>query len=134
MYAAQTTHAIDGGRELDSIDIELKLSIIKRLHAKWMMEVYNEMTSAEGKEVCLKMMGWEVSGIKGAVEFGVTKLPNLDPFDDIDSMLEEDCNDIPVIDSSAVLRTLSYIPSGHEIGSGDDDDDGGEEWIDEQNE
>ena len=46
-------------------------------------------------------------------------------------MLEEDCNDIPVIDSSAILRAVSYIPSDHEIGSGDDDD---EEWIDEQNE
>ena len=104
---------MDDGRELDSIDIELKLSIIKPLHAKWVMEVYNEMTSAEGKEVCLK--GWEVFGIKGAVELGVTNLPNLDQFDDIETKLEEDCNDIPVIDSSAILRAVSYIPSDHEI-------------------
>ena len=135
-YPAQITHAMDDSRELDYIDIELKLSIIKPLHAKWMIEVYNKMTSAEGKEVCLK--GWEVSGIKGAVELGVTKLPDLDPFDDIDSMLEEDYNDIPVIDSSAILRAVMYIPSDHEIGSGDDDDDDDddddEEWIDEQNE
>ena len=119
-YAAQITHAIEDGRELDSIDIELQLSIIKPLHAKWMMIVYNEMTPAEGKEVCLKR--WEVSGITGAVELGVTKLPNFDPFDDIDPMLEEDCYDIPVIDSSAILRAVSYIPSDHEIGSGDDDE------------
>ena len=33
-YAAQITHAMDDGRELDSIDLELKLSIIKPLHAK----------------------------------------------------------------------------------------------------
>ena len=71
-YAAQITHAMDDGQELDSVDTELKLSIIKPLHG-----VYNEMMSAEGKEVCPK--GWEVSGIKGAVELGVTKLPNLDP-------------------------------------------------------
>ena len=131
-YAAQVTHAMDDGRELDSIDIDLKLSIIKPLHTKWMMEVYNEMTSAERKEVCLK--GWEVSGIKGAVELGVTKLPNLDLFDDINLMLEEDCNDIPVIDSSAILRAVPHIPSDHEIESGHDDDDDDEEWIDEQNE
>ena len=133
-YAAQITHAMDDSRELDSIDIELKLSVIKPFHAKWMMEVYNEMTSAEGKEVCLK--GWEVSGIKGAVELGVTKLPNLDQFDDIDPMLIEDCNDIPVIGSSGILRAVSYIPSDYEIGSDDDDDDDDddEEWIDEQNE
>ena len=112
---------MDDGRELDSIDVEMELSIIKPLHAKWMMEVYNEMTSAEGKEVCLKR--WEVLGIKGAVGLGVTKLPNLDPFDDIDQMLKEDCNDIPVIDSSVILRAVLYIPSDDEIGSGDDDDD-----------
>ena len=59
-YTAQITHDMDDGWELDSIDIKLQISIIKQskqsLHAKWMMEVYSEMTSAEGKEVCLK--GW----------------------------------------------------------------------------
>ena len=60
------------------------------------------------------LKGWEVSGIKGAVEHGVTKLPNLDPFDDIDPTLEEDCNDIPVIDSSQYLgQFCTYQPSGH---------------------
>ena len=57
--------------------------------------------------------------------------------DDIDPMSEEDWNDISVIDSSAILRAVSYIPSDHEIGSGgdddDDDDDDDEEWIDERN-
>ena len=42
---------MDDGQELDSIDVELELSIVKPFHAKWLMEVYNEMTSAEGKEV-----------------------------------------------------------------------------------
>ena len=68
---------------------------------KWLIEVYKELSSAEGKEVCLKR--WEVSDIKDAVELAVTKLWNLDPFDNIDLMLEEDCNDIPVIDFSAIL-------------------------------
>ena len=54
-------------------------------------------------------------------------------------MLEEDCNDIPVIDSSVILWAVSYIPSDDEIGSvhdddDDDDDDDDEELIDEQNE
>ena len=129
---AQIMQTMDGGRELDSIVIELKLSVIKPLHAKRMMEVYNEMTSAEGKQVCLK--GWEVSGVKGTVALGVTNLPNLDPLDDNDPLLEEDCTDIPVIDSSTILREVFSIPSNHEIESGDDDDDhDDEEWIDEQN-
>ena len=66
-------------------------------------------------------------------------LSNLDPFCNTDWILEEDCNDCDeVIDSSAILRAVSYMPSDHETGSGNDDDDDDEEekeeWIDEQNE
>ena len=66
-------------------------------------------------------------------------LSNLDPVCNTDSILEEDCNDCDeVIDSSAILRAVSYMPSDHETGSGNDDDDDDEEeeeeWIDEQNE
>ena len=66
-------------------------------------------------------------------------LSNLDPFCNTDSILEEDCNDCDeVIDSSAILWAVSYMPSDHETGSGNDDDDDDEEekeeWIDEQNE
>ena len=131
-YTAQITHAMDDDRDIDSIDIESKLSIIKPFHAKWMIKALNEMTSAGEKELCLKE--WEVSGIKDAVELGVIKLLNLDPFDDIDSVLEEDCNALPIIDSSAIFRPVSYISSDHEIGGGDDDDDNDDKkWIDEQN-
>ena len=50
-------------------------------------------------------------------------LSNLDPFGNTDSILEEDCNDCnEIIDSSAILRAVSYIPSDHETGSGDDDE------------
>ena len=43
------------------------------------------MTSNEGKQVCLK--GWQVAGIKNAVAKGMSGLPSLDPFNDIDPML-----------------------------------------------
>ena len=124
-YANQITNALDEGQELDSIDIELKLSIIKPLHAQWIMEMYNAMTSAEGKETCIK--GWKVAGIKEAVELGVSKLPSLDPFEDIDPMLEEDSN-ISTIDSSMILQAATYIPNDLVVESDDDD----EEWVDEQ--
>ena len=52
--------------------------------------MYNEMTLDEGRKVCLK--GWEVSGIKAAVKQGLSKLPCLDPFSDIDPMVENDCD------------------------------------------
>ena len=57
-YRDQVTQAMDKGQELEQIEIPLKLSIVKPLHAKWLIEMYNEMTSADGKQVCLK--GWQV--------------------------------------------------------------------------
>ena len=40
-YTVQITHAMEDGGQLDSIDIEFRLSIIKPLHAKWTMKVYS---------------------------------------------------------------------------------------------
>ena len=47
--------------------------------------MYKEMTSAEGRQVCLK--GWQVASIKDAVGQGLSKLSCLDTFEDIDPML-----------------------------------------------
>ena len=59
---------MEKGQELEQIEIPLKLLLVKPLHAKWLIEMYNEMTSADGKKVCLK--GWQVAGIKDAVTQG----------------------------------------------------------------
>jgi len=72
---------MDKGVPLEEIDIPLKLSMIKPLHAKRLLEMYNHMTSAEGKKVCIK--GWQVAGIKEAVDKGLARLTSLDPFEDI---------------------------------------------------
>ena len=43
------------------------------LHAKWFIEMYNHMTDEDGRKVCMK--GWEVPGIKEAVEKGLAGFP-----------------------------------------------------------
>ena len=53
-YTEQTTQAMDADQKLNSVDIKLKLSINKPLHAKWVIELYNEMTSGDDRELCLK--------------------------------------------------------------------------------
>ena len=57
---------MEEGKEMETIEVPLKLSNIMLLHVKWLMEMYNEMTSDEGRKVCLKV--WEVSRIKAAIE------------------------------------------------------------------
>ena len=84
-YADQITRALDEGKDLNNIEVSLKLSVVKPLHAKWIIEMYDHMTSTAGKAVCLK--GWEVTGMLGAVKKGLKELaPRIDPFNDIDPL------------------------------------------------
>ena len=80
--------ALDEDKDIKDIKISLKLSIVKPLHAKWLIEMYNQMTSSEGRDVCLK--DWKVAGISDAAEKDLDGLPNLDPFHDIDPLATSD--------------------------------------------
>ena len=73
---------------MKDIDSSLKLSVVKPLHAKWLIEMYNHMTSSEGKGICLK--GWKVAGILDATEKGLDGLQNLNPFHGIDTLATSD--------------------------------------------
>ena len=85
-YADQIDQALDAGTALSNIEVSLRLSTVKLLHAKWILQVYNHMTSAEGKKVCLK--GWDNAGISDAVRKGLKGMAHIDPFHDIDSLAE----------------------------------------------
>ena len=85
-YADYVQREMDGNRfkSMEEIDIGLKFSVLKPLHASWLIELFNHMTSPAGKAVPLK--GWEVAGITDAVKKGTSGLPSLDPFHDIDPL------------------------------------------------
>ena len=68
-YSDQVIRALDEGKGIKDVEISLKLSIVKPLHVKWLIEMYNHMTSSEGRDVCLK--GWKVTGILDATEKGL---------------------------------------------------------------
>ena len=53
-YSTQVTQALDMGKEIDEIEVPLKLSILKPLHAKWFIEMYNHTTEENGRKVCMK--------------------------------------------------------------------------------
>ena len=75
---------MDPVKSIEEIDIDLKLSVLKSLHASWLTELFNHMTSPAGKAVSLK--GWEVAVITDAVKKGTSGLPSLDTFHDIDPL------------------------------------------------
>ena len=45
---------MDAGVPAESIDVNLKLTSLKALHASWLIELYNVLTTADGREAVLK--------------------------------------------------------------------------------
>ena len=90
------------------IDVRLQLTILKPLHASWIIQLYDEMTSEEDGRVILK--GWEKAGISDGVKMGLSNLPPLDPFQQIfplDSLPNLTCQPIaPPIDRWHEGRTV----------------------------
>ena len=87
MDAEKIREELDKGLELESIEVKMPLTVMKPLHAKWLSEMYNVMTSEQGKDVIAS--GWEASGICEAIKIGLLKLPSLDPFKDISPIVDE---------------------------------------------
>ena len=79
---------LDDGKELHDINIDLKLSKLKPFHAEWLVELYNQMSTAEVQKIIHS--AWKASGITEAMKAGKASLQPLDPFHDIDPMVELD--------------------------------------------
>ena len=60
-YSGQISEELQSGTPLEDALVELRLSILKPLHASWVVDFYNLMISADDKEVILN--GWEAAGI-----------------------------------------------------------------------
>ena len=87
-FAKQITDGVNSGKDPGSIEVPLQLSILKPLQAKWIIKLYDEMTSSSGKEVILK--GWERAGITDGIKMGSSKLPTLDPFHELDPLVRNE--------------------------------------------
>ena len=66
---------------MDDVEIDYRLSVLKSLHAKWLISLYDYMSSPEGKAVVSD--AWKKSGIYDAITMGSNKFPVLDPFSEI---------------------------------------------------
>ena len=103
----------------DEIEVKLNLTTFKPLHAAWIMEFYDLMTSNRGKSVIKK--GWNASGIIGVIESGLANLPSIDPFADMDPLITEpkiSNNESPIPEEEIVER--GYARDWH--------DNSDEEW------
>ena len=60
---------LDAGKSLDEISVKFKLTTMKPLNAKKVIDVFNQLSSFERKKVILA--GWKASGISDALERGL---------------------------------------------------------------
>ena len=54
--------------ELDDIRVDYRPSVLKPLHAKWLVEIHNHMFIDEGKEIVAN--GWKKADIFNAIKLG----------------------------------------------------------------
>ena len=79
----------------EKIEVDLGLSVIKSLHATWLVSLYNHLNGCEGKHHIPK--GWEKANIALVANGKMQLLPD-DPFEDsIPITLWWECNVCAII-------------------------------------
>ena len=76
-YTNEVKKQLDEGTEVYEIDIPLKLSILKPIHGRWLLELYDHLRN--NKKIIIN--GFESAGITEAV---TQELPDEDPFANLD--------------------------------------------------
>ena len=84
-YSSQVSNQLQEGKSLESVQIPLKLSIIKPIHTGLIVEFYKYMATEEGMKYIYS--GWRASKITDAIRMGKSNLSPIDPFNDLDPML-----------------------------------------------
>ena len=59
--AAYKKNRVDDGISIEDVHVGLQLTNIKPIHAGWLVEFYNHMTTSKGKEIIDN--GWKAAGI-----------------------------------------------------------------------
>ena len=72
---------------LEDVEVKLQLMKLKSFQVVWITKFLNEMATSKGSEITGS--GWNASGIKDAIKLGTGKLPSLDPFEELDPMMNE---------------------------------------------
>ncbi|PFX11493.1 hypothetical protein AWC38_SpisGene24750 [Stylophora pistillata] len=69
----------DPQRDVTTIEVDLKLSTLKPIHAKLLMSIYEFLQGEKGRKIILN--GWKAAGITEAVESARKgRIPTQDPF------------------------------------------------------
>ena len=87
-YSQKFWKELESGKDLNDIDIKLTLTILKPLHASWLTNLHDYVTSQKGAEIIFN--GWQSSSITEPIVKGTKNLENLDPFVSVDLFEHDD--------------------------------------------
>ena len=74
-YSTAVQQQLQSGKSAEEIEVNLRMSVIKPLHAQWLVNIYTYFTSAShGRDI--------KAGISGLLD-GTTTLPPENPFEQI---------------------------------------------------
>lgn len=128
-YADQISKQLNDVVKIDEVDVKLRLTTLKPLHAQWVVDFYDEMTTSKGKSIIES--GWRAAGITDAIQLGSKNLPPIDPFQEIDPLCESSPVENQQLQSVCGL-TLEEKQIGYSERTDDDEnDDSGEDDEDE---
>ena len=119
-FANQLRMELDCGKSLDDINIKFLLSTMKPVHAGWLIDAYNKLSSSDGKSLILS--GWKAAGISEALEKGLAGFSRgiLDPYSDIDPFDQEEIDFN--ITSIVTVPSEEYVEQERVINENDSDD------------
>ena len=127
-YSKQIEKELSLNKRVEDINIQFNLTTIKPLHAEWLVQFYNHITSSDGREIILN--GWKASGIYDAVHMGYDALESLDPFQDISPLPEANSGDTrPITD---IIHVPAPLKEGFINPRADDEFEEGEEYVREE--
>ena len=125
-YSNKIHRQPDEGKQIDQVEVLLRLSVLKPLHAKWIIEFYDDMATPKGKDVIAN--GWKSSGITETLERGKNDFDNLDPFSDIEPLVDSTPHSTDT--GQQILSAAEIEMIGYQRSDFNDDDDEKEIWED----
>ena len=106
----------------ENIEMKFHLTEIKPIHAKWITQFYDYMSTEDGSKVIIN--SWKKSGISDAFTNGSSSLPSLDPFQTIAPLPQLDGEPSETIYPSNVSQDFVNVRED------DDDSDWGDNDVD----
>ena len=112
------------------VNIQFRLTTLKPLHAKRLLEFYNQITSETSAEIISN--GWKAAGIYDVLKMGAAALSSLHPFQDTSPLPGNDADDTSGI--SDVVNVAVEVKEGFVNPIVDDDEDNDEFYVREEEE